>query len=260
MKKNMLKMTALSLGIAAMLGFSQDAEAAVHQYKVQKGDTLFKIAEMYGTTVAALKKVNGLHSNTIHPGNKLTIVKSVTVKKGDTLYRISKQYGMTVGELKNINKLKSNAIYPGQTLYVSGNKAADYDALKVQVSLTVKSGYTFDKEEPGKYILQYKKDGTYFVRIEVLDAKASISSIKKNSSDYLQATGRVKEFPTNNGHPFYKGASFFLHASNSKVGQNVVVKTINGKKVRFTIHYANKEASEGITPVMIELLQTATLK
>jgi hypothetical protein len=61
----------------------------------------------------------------------------------------------------------------------------------------------------------------------------------------------------NQAHPFYKGAVFYYHASNSKVSQNLVVKKFDGKLVKFTIHFANKEESEGITPYMIDILSTA---
>ena len=40
---------------------------------VQRGDTLFSIARRHGTTVAALRATNGLRSNTIYVGQRLTI-------------------------------------------------------------------------------------------------------------------------------------------------------------------------------------------
>lgn len=46
-------------------------------YKVNVGDTLFSIAQRYGTTVADLKKANGLGSNTIKVGEELVIPNKV---------------------------------------------------------------------------------------------------------------------------------------------------------------------------------------
>lgn len=46
---------------------------AVKYYQVQKGDTLYSIAKKYETTVANLKKINDLKSNTISIGQKLII-------------------------------------------------------------------------------------------------------------------------------------------------------------------------------------------
>jgi LysM repeat protein len=42
-------------------------------YTVKSGDTLLGIASHYGTTVAAIKKLNGLSSSTLHIGQKLKI-------------------------------------------------------------------------------------------------------------------------------------------------------------------------------------------
>jgi LysM repeat protein len=42
-------------------------------YTVKSGDTLIGIASKFGTTVAAIRKLNGLTSNTIHTGQKLKI-------------------------------------------------------------------------------------------------------------------------------------------------------------------------------------------
>jgi len=46
---------------------------AVKYYQVKKGDTLYSIAKKYETTVANLKKMNDLTSNTISIGQKLII-------------------------------------------------------------------------------------------------------------------------------------------------------------------------------------------
>jgi membrane-bound lytic murein transglycosylase D len=42
-------------------------------YRVKRGDTLFRIAKVYRTTVASLKTWNGLRSNSIQVGQRLTI-------------------------------------------------------------------------------------------------------------------------------------------------------------------------------------------
>jgi len=183
-----------------------------------------------------------------------------SIKKGDTLYSISKKYGMTVDQLMKLNHLSSTTIHLGQKILISSTQKTSYDAMKVSVSLKTKNHYTFDKEEPGKYILQYKENGNYFVRIEVLDAKAKLSDVKKNAEIYIHSTGKVTEITPKNEFPFYKNISFFLHTYNSKVQQNVIVKKIDGKLVKFTIQCENREGSEGVYPAIMGMLQTIKLK
>lgn len=94
-------------------------------YTVQKGDSLYSIANRLGTTVTELKKENGLTSNTLQIGQVLRIpAKQIyegetniyTVKSGDTLYKIAQNNNTTVDEIKSLNNLTSNTLQIGQTL------------------------------------------------------------------------------------------------------------------------------------------------
>jgi LysM repeat protein len=42
-------------------------------YRVQRGDTLFSIAQRFSTTVDAIKRMNRLNSNIINIGARLTV-------------------------------------------------------------------------------------------------------------------------------------------------------------------------------------------
>lgn len=90
-------------------------------YIVQKGDTLWSIANKYKTTVSKIKEINNLNSNLIVIGQKLLIpsrYKEYIVQKGDTLYSISRKYGTTVTELVNLNNLKTTVLQIGQKLLI----------------------------------------------------------------------------------------------------------------------------------------------
>ena len=96
-------------------------------YVVQKGDTLYSIANKLGTTVSELKKENNLTSNTLQIGEVLRIpTKEIyeeeenvyVVKKGDTLYSIAAANNTTVDELKKANNLTSNILSTGQLLKI----------------------------------------------------------------------------------------------------------------------------------------------
>jgi len=45
-------------------------------HNVKQGETLLSIAKRYGTTVAAIKRANGLKSSSVKPGQRLQITKS----------------------------------------------------------------------------------------------------------------------------------------------------------------------------------------
>ena len=111
-------------------------------YVVQKGDTLYSIANKLGTTISELKKENNLTSNTLQIGQVLRIpTKEIyeeeenvyVVKKGDTLYSIAAANNTTVDELKRINNLTSNILSTGQLLKIPSE-------LLPETTYTVKKG------------------------------------------------------------------------------------------------------------------------
>lgn len=96
-------------------------------YVVQKGDSLYSIANKLGTTVSELKKENNLTTNTLQIGEVLRIpTKEIyegeenvyIVQKGDTLYSVAMANNTTVDELKKANNLTSNIISTGQLLKI----------------------------------------------------------------------------------------------------------------------------------------------
>lgn len=90
-------------------------------YEVQKGDTLWSIANKYKVTVSKLKDINNLTNNLIYVGQKLLIpsnVKEYIVQKGDTLYAISRKFNTTITDIINLNNLKSTTIKIGQKLLI----------------------------------------------------------------------------------------------------------------------------------------------
>lgn len=110
-------------------------------YIVQKGDSLYSIANKLGTTVSELKKENNLTSNTLQIGEVLRIpTKEIyegeenvyIVQKGDTLYSVAMANNTTVDELKKANNLTSNILSTGQLL-------------KIPSALLPKSTYTVKK-------------------------------------------------------------------------------------------------------------------
>ena len=101
-------------------------------YIVQKGDTLYGIANKFGTTVDTIKRNNNLTSNTLQIGQKLIINKSKEdnntyfVAPGDTLYSIARKYNITVDNLKKANNLTTNMISINQKLIIPSSNIKYY--------------------------------------------------------------------------------------------------------------------------------------
>ena len=116
------------------------------RYRVKSGDYLGKIARRYGVRVSQLKRWNGLRSNNIRIGQRLTIyptkpvtsdsktianssstksannknIKTYKVKTGDSLWSISQQFpGVSVQNIKNWNDISGTKLKVGMVLVVS---------------------------------------------------------------------------------------------------------------------------------------------
>ena len=92
-------------------------------YVVKVGDSLWKIAQKYQTTVDALKQINNLTSDLIIPGQILQIPKGdvntmYVVKPGDSLWKIAQNYGIDVNELANFNNISGDYLAIGQILMI----------------------------------------------------------------------------------------------------------------------------------------------
>ena len=116
------------------------------RYRVRSGDYLGKIARKYGVRVSQIKRWNGLRSNNLKVGQRLTIYprnpggaktvskaktsaktvvntagkKTYKVTSGDSLWSIAQKFsGVSVQNIKDWNNISSNKLKIGMTLVVS---------------------------------------------------------------------------------------------------------------------------------------------
>ena len=78
----------------------------------------------FGTTVDRIKRDNGLRSDTLRPGQRLTLQagsssRTYIVRRGDTLGRIASDNRVSVSRLAQANGLSlRSTIYPGERLQI----------------------------------------------------------------------------------------------------------------------------------------------
>ena len=98
-------------------------------YTVLPGNTLWGIANFFGTTVEELAELNNItNPELIFPGIVLKVPvrvpplvpKRYTVRPGDTVWSIANRYNLSVNDILKYNNLPNpNLIYPGQSLTLS---------------------------------------------------------------------------------------------------------------------------------------------
>ena len=125
MSLNDLKTSILSIGQVLKIPTGNmeentSSETSI-EYVVKSGDSLYSIANRYGTTVNAIRELNNLTTNNLSIGQRLRIPSTTTtyvVKSGDNLYSIANKYNTTVNSIKQKNGLSSNNLSIGQVLVI----------------------------------------------------------------------------------------------------------------------------------------------
>ena len=144
--KSLNGLTSNNLTVGQILEVPGSSSSASGTYTVKSGDSLWKIANEYGLTVAELKSLNGLTSDNLSIGQVLKVSNSsgssnssgntYTVKSGDSLWKIANQYGVTVNELKSLNDLTSDILSIGQVLKIPSSSSSNSSGS----TYTVKAG------------------------------------------------------------------------------------------------------------------------
>ncbi len=119
-------------------------------YIVEKGDSLYSIANKFGTTVDKIKELNDLTNNTLQVGTSIIVddrrgISSILecygegnfninnyqeymVIKNDSLYSIARRFNTSIDAIKKLNNLKSDTLSTGQILKIpiTGNESIKY--------------------------------------------------------------------------------------------------------------------------------------
>ena len=122
MKLNNLMSNLLSIGQRLLIPIMENEVQNFNKYVVKSGDTLYKIANSFNTSVDEIKRLNTDLSDILSIGQEINIPNNsqsiYIVKSGDTLYSIANKYNISVSELLKRNNLISSDLSIGQLLYI----------------------------------------------------------------------------------------------------------------------------------------------
>ncbi len=105
---------------------AQAGKASARTHDVRRGDSLWKLASRYGTTVDRIKRDNGLRNDRLYVGQRLRIntgipagSRTYSVRRGDTVGKIARAHRVSINSVLRANGLsRSSTIYPGQVLII----------------------------------------------------------------------------------------------------------------------------------------------
>ena len=191
---NNLKSNLISVGQQLVIPGAAPSDQTNVTYVVQKGDSLWSIANANNTTVDELANLNDLGTNTIYVGQALQIPNTgssgtttpdtqttYVVQKGDTLYSIALKYGTTTNAIIRKNNLKNNTLMVGQTLTIPSDveSTGDYS----------------DMSNSNTYVVQ-RGDSLYSIANDYNVSVNDLRNINNLTSDIL-SVGQVLIIPGN---------------------------------------------------------------
>jgi hypothetical protein len=176
------------------------------KYQIKSGDSLFKIANMMGTTVAAIMKANKniKDKNKIRAGDSLTLPMGVSVDGGKAAAQASKEYKnrpaaklrekRALDIIKNDTNIKTNDDKPLKNVKVYKTKSLQ--------NTTTEKETNKEKETP-------KKSKSFLDRVTE-DFSKAVKETKRNiQGDIKTGTGRYKSVNEKNldSNGNYKGTN-----------------------------------------------------
>lgn len=129
-RRSGVRMIVATIIILSLILAVMPVSAQQQTYVVQPGDTLQRIADLFNTTVQAIRITNGIAGSYLEVGEVLlipaqggpaaTTYEYYTVRAGDTLSAIADLYGSTVAAIQRQNStlVSGTRITPGTTLQI----------------------------------------------------------------------------------------------------------------------------------------------
>ena len=153
-KANNLTSNLISVGQKLIIPGVAPSDQTNVTYIVQKGDSLYSIANANNTTIDELVNLNDLVTNNIYVGQILKIPNTgnsgvsapglettYIIQKGDTLYSIALKYDTSIDAIINKNNLTDTTLSVGDVLIIPG----DVESTGEDENITLTNTYVVQK-------------------------------------------------------------------------------------------------------------------
>ncbi len=136
-----------------------DSYSGYARYRVQHGDSWWRLAKRFNAPIGVLKDINDRSSNLLRPGEWVVVPTGAhdrkkklarsgdgsgtyTVQKGDTLWEIARSFGLDVADLRQANNVddRGHTIRPGERLTIPRSSAS-----QKRVRARDRANYTVEK-------------------------------------------------------------------------------------------------------------------
>lgn len=209
-------------------------------YTVKKGDNLYNIARVYGTTVSAIKNLNYLKSDVLQVGQVIRIPEVYTkedeyylpvftnyvVKKGDTLYSIAGKFNLNVDTLIQDNALKNNTLTVGQNLKIRQDESEVEECFGEDIGVIL--------NDYNEYIV-VKGDSLYSIAKKYNVSVSELISFNNLKNSNLYVGQKIKIPKSINKYTVVKGDSLYSIAKMFNTSVSNIISKNNLKSTSLSI-------------------------
>ncbi|REK55176.1 MAG: peptigoglycan-binding protein LysM [Geobacillus sp.] len=192
-KKTFAALAVVCCIVSGISSYSTDAATTYTYYKVKKGDTLFKIAKTYKTTVSALKSLNQRKSDVLIAGETIKVPRLAVKSAGQ-----KQKFSISAAERKLM----------AQLVHAETGFSEPF-AGKVEVALVILNRMkhpAFPKTIKG-VIYQKTKSGYAFVPVRT----GKLTRIQPTKQDYAAVDRALSLFPNDR-----RGSLYFYNPKITK--------------------------------------------
>lgn len=152
MKKNRFFLCSLFLAVASVLNMTAQENVSYFLHTIEKGQSLYSIASMYGVRQSEIIKLNPGSDEQIYVGRTLRIPLTDsnaqretfhTIQPGETLYRLTVKYGITAKSICDANPgLSAENFRIGEVVRIPSSATVSTPATTTEVTYTTQTPST----------------------------------------------------------------------------------------------------------------------